>query len=177
MKEVDPKALFRLSVLGPLISRERLARGELQQLIRQLSAREYAIPGTRRRHLGEKTIEAWYYAGAARAWTGSCPRPGPIVVHRSSLLRCRRRSCRPSEPTRAARCARLCGCSKRPARCPPAACRARRCTGCCSSTGCRAAAARARGAAQLQRPLQRVAALWLVRSDARSPLERLRDPP
>lgn len=62
MKEVDPKALFRLSVLGPLISRERLARGELQQMIRELSTREYVIPGTRRRHLGEKTIQAWYYA-------------------------------------------------------------------------------------------------------------------
>jgi len=62
MKDVDPKALFRLSVIGPLISRERLARGELQQLIRELSTREYAIPGTRRRHIGEKTIQAWYYA-------------------------------------------------------------------------------------------------------------------
>jgi len=27
---IDPKALFRLSVLGPLISREQLERGELQ---------------------------------------------------------------------------------------------------------------------------------------------------
>ena len=26
MKEIDPKALFRLSVLGPLVSRERLER-------------------------------------------------------------------------------------------------------------------------------------------------------
>jgi putative transposase len=61
MKDIDAKALFRLSVLGPLISRERLARGELKQLIRELAQREYAIPGTQRRHLGEKTIEAWYY--------------------------------------------------------------------------------------------------------------------
>ena len=30
MNEVDPKALFRLSVLGPLVSREQLPRGELQ---------------------------------------------------------------------------------------------------------------------------------------------------
>ena len=30
MKPIDPKALFRLSVLGPLVSRERLERGELQ---------------------------------------------------------------------------------------------------------------------------------------------------
>jgi len=62
MKDIDAKALFRLSVLGPLVSREQLARGELQQLIRELAQREYAIPGTRRRHIGEKTIEAWYYA-------------------------------------------------------------------------------------------------------------------
>ena len=34
MNEIDPRALFRLSVLGPLVSRERLERGELQQIIR-----------------------------------------------------------------------------------------------------------------------------------------------
>ena len=37
MKDIDPKALFRLSVLGPLVSREQLAHGELQQVIRELS--------------------------------------------------------------------------------------------------------------------------------------------
>ena len=57
MKEIDPKALFRLSVLGPLVSRERLVRGERQRLIRDLAQREYAIPGFRRRTLSEKTIE------------------------------------------------------------------------------------------------------------------------
>lgn len=62
MKEVDPKALFRLSVLGPLVSRERLDRGELQHIIRQLAQREYTIPGSQRRRVGEKTIEAWFYA-------------------------------------------------------------------------------------------------------------------
>jgi hypothetical protein len=31
MNEIDPQALFRFSVLGPLISRRRLARGELQR--------------------------------------------------------------------------------------------------------------------------------------------------
>ena len=75
MKQVDPLALFRLSVLGPLISRERLARGELQQLIRELSAREYAIPGTRRRHLGEKTIQAWYYAWRRQGLDGLVAKP------------------------------------------------------------------------------------------------------
>src|SRR3546814_9711589 len=62
MKAIDPKALFRLSVLGPLVSRERPARGELQQIVRELAQREYDIPGSRRRHLGEKTIEGWFYA-------------------------------------------------------------------------------------------------------------------
>ncbi len=75
MKEIDPKALFRLSVLGPLISRERLERGELQQIIRELAAHEYAIPGTRRRHLGEKTIEAWYYAWRREGIAGLTPMP------------------------------------------------------------------------------------------------------
>ena len=74
MKEIDPKALFRLSVLGPLVSRERLARGELQHLIRELAQREYAIPGSRRHLLGEKTIEAWYYAWRRDGIAGLTPK-------------------------------------------------------------------------------------------------------
>jgi len=74
MKEIDPKALFRLSVLGPLASREQLARGELQQIVRELAQREYAIPGSRRRHLGEKTIQAWYYAWRKEGITGLVPK-------------------------------------------------------------------------------------------------------
>lgn len=73
MNEIDPKALFRLSVLGPLISRERLERGELQQIIRELAGREYAIPGTRRRHLGEKTIQGWYYTWRRQGIAGLTP--------------------------------------------------------------------------------------------------------
>jgi len=49
MNEIDPQALFRFSVLGPLISRQRLARGELQKSLRELATREYVIPGTDRR--------------------------------------------------------------------------------------------------------------------------------
>lgn len=60
MRDIDPVALFRLSVLGPLISRASLERGELQTVIRELAQKEYAIPGSRRRHLGEKTIQAWF---------------------------------------------------------------------------------------------------------------------
>lgn len=62
MKQIDPKALFRLSVLGALVSRERLQRGELQQIIRELAKQHYAIPDSHRTQLGEKTIESWYYA-------------------------------------------------------------------------------------------------------------------
>ena len=60
MKQIDCVALFRLSVPGQLVSRERMERGELQQMIRELAQREYAIPGSQRSRLGEKTIEAWY---------------------------------------------------------------------------------------------------------------------
>ena len=75
MKELDPVALFRLSVLGPLVSRERLGRGELQPIIRELADREYAIPGSRRRLIGEKTIEAWYYAWRKHGIAGLAPKP------------------------------------------------------------------------------------------------------
>lgn len=74
MKEINPKALFRLSVLGPLVSRERLERGELQQIIRDLAQREYAIPGSHRRRLGEKTIEAWYYTWRKSGIEGLAPK-------------------------------------------------------------------------------------------------------
>jgi len=40
MKEIHPLALFRLSVLGALVSRERLHRGELQMSIRELAERQ-----------------------------------------------------------------------------------------------------------------------------------------
>ena len=75
MKEVDPMALFRLSVLGPLVSREQLQRGELQQIIRELAQRDYAIPGSRRRFIGEKTIEAWFYAWRRHGIAGLAPKP------------------------------------------------------------------------------------------------------
>jgi len=37
--------------------------------------REYAIPGTRRRHLGEKTIQAWDYAWRRQGIDGLTPQP------------------------------------------------------------------------------------------------------
>lgn len=74
MNAVDPQALFRLSVLGPLVSRERLERGELKRLVAELAQREYAIPGSRRHRLGAKTIEAWYYAWRRLGLEGLVPK-------------------------------------------------------------------------------------------------------
>ncbi len=62
MNEIHPVALFRYSVLGPLVSRAQLPRGELKATIQELAARHYDIPGSRHSHLSEKTIEGWYYA-------------------------------------------------------------------------------------------------------------------
>lgn len=75
MKEIDSLALFRLSVLGPMVSCEQLRRGELQRMIRELAQREYAIPGSQRRRVGEKTIEAWYYAWRKQGIAGLAPKP------------------------------------------------------------------------------------------------------
>ena len=74
MNEIDPQALFRFSVLGPLISQRRLPRGELQKILRELAAREYVIPGSDRRALGEKTIEGWYDRYRARGLDGLIPK-------------------------------------------------------------------------------------------------------
>jgi putative transposase len=62
MKVIHPIALFRSTVLGPLISRDQLPRGDLKSTIKMLASHSYNIPGSRNNHLSEKTIEAWYYA-------------------------------------------------------------------------------------------------------------------
>ena len=74
MKEPDPVALFRLSVLGPLVSRPQLSRGELQGMLRELAGREYDIPGTRRRTIAEKTLQEWYSRYRRRGLEGLVPR-------------------------------------------------------------------------------------------------------
>ncbi len=61
MKTIHPIALFRLSVLGPLASRERLEHGELKRLIRHLSIQVYSSPSGQPIRIAEKTIEHWYY--------------------------------------------------------------------------------------------------------------------
>jgi putative transposase len=53
-------ALFRFSVIGPLISGE-LMHGELNRRIRELSVRTYSVPNSRRTRIREGTIEEWLY--------------------------------------------------------------------------------------------------------------------
>ena len=60
-KPIHPLALFRLSVLGPLASRDHLERGELKKIIQELASITYRIPGSKRNHLSPETIERWYY--------------------------------------------------------------------------------------------------------------------
>ncbi|MFM8552266.1 MAG: DDE-type integrase/transposase/recombinase, partial [Nitrospiraceae bacterium] len=74
MKEIHPVALFRLSVLGPLISRDRLEIGELQRVLIELSQKDYAIPGTDRCRVGVKTLEAWYYRWRREGIEGLTPK-------------------------------------------------------------------------------------------------------
>lgn len=50
-KPIHPLALFRLSVLGPLASRDRLERGELKKIIADISSKTYHIPESKRTHL------------------------------------------------------------------------------------------------------------------------------
>ena len=61
MTKIHPMALFRLTVLGPLASRDRLDRGELKQILQTLAEKTYEIPGSKRCTLSEKTIENGYY--------------------------------------------------------------------------------------------------------------------
>ncbi len=57
MRPIHAIALFRLSVLGPLASRERLKRGELKALIRELAKQHYDIPNSQHITISAKTIE------------------------------------------------------------------------------------------------------------------------
>ncbi len=65
MSKIDPIALFRLSVLGPLASRDRLERGELKRIVKELSEKSYGIPGSNRSFISPKTIEIGITNGSA----------------------------------------------------------------------------------------------------------------
>ncbi len=71
----DAMALLRLSVLGPLASRDHLNRGELKTIIKQLSQQTYQLPNSKRVYLSEKTIERWYYRWKAQGIDGLVQHP------------------------------------------------------------------------------------------------------
>ena len=75
LPKIHPMALFRLMVLGPLLSREHLARGDTQRIVRELAQRSYDIPGSRRDHLSEKTLLAWYHQYRRAGIDGLVPKP------------------------------------------------------------------------------------------------------
>jgi len=75
MQQIHPHALFRLSVPGPLASRQHLEKGALKALVRDLAAKSYAIPDSRRNFLAEKTIEGWYYAWKRGGIDALAPKP------------------------------------------------------------------------------------------------------
>lgn len=73
-KPLHPLSLFRLTVLGPLASRNQLRRGEVKALIHELSRQTYNIPDTRRVHLSKETILRWYYDWKRKGIDGLIPK-------------------------------------------------------------------------------------------------------
>jgi len=106
MHPVHPLALFRLSVLGPLASRERLERGELKRLIKELAKHPYEIPGSKRAYLSEKTIQHWYYLWRRGGIDALAPKPRQDRGHsklppavQAAILACKKQNPRRSIDT------------------------------------------------------------------------------
>lgn len=74
MQPVHPIALFRLSVLGQLASRERFERGELSRIIRELATHHYDIPHANRSMISAKTIERWFHLWQQTGIEGLTPK-------------------------------------------------------------------------------------------------------
>lgn len=74
MQPVHPIALFRLSVLGPLASRDRFERGELTRITRELATHHYDIPHANRSMISAKTIERWYHLWQQNGIEGLTPK-------------------------------------------------------------------------------------------------------
>lgn len=76
MDEMERKklALWRLSVLGPLIS-ARLSHGDRRQLFTEAAARVHQQPDGRLVELSPRTVEAWYYAYQKGGFEALCPVP------------------------------------------------------------------------------------------------------
>lgn len=71
---IDPIAMFRMSVLGQLIARDKLERGELNKIMDDLATKTYSIPNSNRSHISRKTIENWYHAWLKNGIEGLAPK-------------------------------------------------------------------------------------------------------
>ena len=52
-------ALFRFGLITPLLSRRGLDRGEREALIRQITQKEWDVPGSGRSRVGRSTLLRW----------------------------------------------------------------------------------------------------------------------
>lgn len=66
-------ALFRLSVLGPLASRGKLAHGELKAITKELATKTYQTPNDGLMNFSEQTIRRWYYSWQRGSIEGLIP--------------------------------------------------------------------------------------------------------
>ena len=66
-------ALFRFSVIGPLIN-SQLEHGEIKKQIHLLSKRKYTIPGTTRQFVAEGTISEWMSKYRDKGFEGLKPK-------------------------------------------------------------------------------------------------------
>ncbi len=74
MKKKEQITIFRYGVLGALLSRNHIERGELKKLIHEAANRDYDIPGSIHTRIAAKTIEAWYYKYRREALDGLSPK-------------------------------------------------------------------------------------------------------
>lgn len=77
--KIDPIAVFRMSVLGQLVARNKLEHGELNKIIDDLASKNYKIPHSERSNISKKTIEKWYYAWLKHGIEGL------VTKHRSDI--------------------------------------------------------------------------------------------
>jgi len=67
-------ALWRLGVLGPLVS-ARLLHGDREQFFKEIAARVHQMPDGRVVRLSPRTIESWYYAYRRGGFASLSPGP------------------------------------------------------------------------------------------------------
>lgn len=73
-KPLHPQALFRIQVIGSLMSRADLEKGELKTLVQNLAKHAYENPDGKRVLLSAKTIERWYYLWKNKGIDGLAPK-------------------------------------------------------------------------------------------------------